>query len=136
MYLIFIKLKSDRILREKRTLKQSTSIKLRNGLKKINDTNREINDMTTELEKVTELITKHTKECEEMVNIISKHVKEIDEQKKRIDIVCTKIKEDEMKCQEMYNLALAELKLTIPGLEEATNVRNQIIIFKILQVNF
>lgn len=126
----FIKFKSYRILQEKRTQKQSTSIKLRNGLNKINDTNNEINDMTMELEKVNELITKYTKECEEMVNVISKHVKEIDEQKKRIDIVCTKIKEDEMKCQEMYSLALAELKLTIPGLEEATNVRNQIIICK------
>jgi len=98
------------------------SIKLRNGLKTINGINHKINDMTVELEKVTELITKHTKICEEMSTIISKYIKEIDSEKKEIDIICKKIKEDELKCQEMYNIALAEIKLMIPGLEEATNV--------------
>lgn len=80
--------------------------------------------MTKELEKVTELITKNSKKCEEMSSIISNCIIEIDKQKKEIDTMSNKIKEDELKCQEMYNLALSELKLTIPGLEEATDVRN------------
>jgi len=98
------------------------SIKLRNGLNIINGINHKINDMTIELEKVTELITKHTKVCEEMFTIISKYTKEIDDEKKEIYIISKNIKEDELKCQEMYNIALSELKLIIPELEEATNV--------------
>jgi len=78
--------------------------------------------MTMELEKITELITKHTKFCEEMFTIISKYIKEIDNEKKEIYIISKNIKEDELKCQEIYNIALSELKLMIPGLEEATNV--------------
>lgn len=117
-------MKFIRILQEKRFTKQSTSIKLRNGLEKINDTSRKINYMKIELENITESTTEHTKECEEMFAIISKHIKEINEQKKQIDTIFIKIKEDELKCQEMYNLALAEIKLSIPGLEEATNVRS------------
>lgn len=98
-------------------------MKLRNGLQRINDTSRKINDMTTELEKVAELITARTKQCEEMFAVISKYLMEIDEQKSKIDSICTKIKADELKCQEMYDLALSELKHTVPELEEATNVR-------------
>lgn len=98
------------------------SIKLRNGLQTINGINHKINDMTMELEKVTELITKNTKVCEEMFTMISKYIKEIENEKKEINIISKNIKEDELKCQEMYNIALSELKLMIPGLEEATNV--------------
>ncbi|XP_060835340.1 dynein axonemal heavy chain 2-like [Rhopalosiphum padi] len=110
-----------KILHEKRIEKQNMSIKLRNGLQTINGINHKINDMTMELGKVTELITKHTKICEEMFTIISKYIKEIDNEKKEIYIISKNIKEDELKCQEMYNIALAELKLMIPELEEATN---------------
>ncbi|XP_026822724.1 dynein heavy chain 2, axonemal-like, partial [Rhopalosiphum maidis] len=60
-----------KILHEKRIEKQNMSIKLRNGLETINGINHKINDMTMELGKVTELITKHTKICEEMFTIIS-----------------------------------------------------------------
>jgi len=80
--------------------------------------------MADDLEKVIELVAKHTKECEEIFTVISKNIMEIDEQKKEIDTVCLKIKKDELKCQEMYELALAELRLTIPGLDDATNVRD------------
>lgn len=116
--------KFDRILKEKRIEKQSNSFKLRNGLQKINGIHNKINDMTKELEKVTELITKNSKECEELSSIISKRIIEIDKQKKEIDTIINKIKEDELKCQEMYDLALSELKFTIPALEDATDVRN------------
>ncbi|CAI6360698.1 unnamed protein product [Macrosiphum euphorbiae] len=109
------------ILHEKRIEKQNMSVKLRNGLQTINGTNHKINYMTMELEKITELLTKHTKFCEEMFTIISKYIKEIDNEKKEIYIISKNIKEDELKCQEMYNIALSELKLMIPGLEEATN---------------
>jgi len=98
------------------------SIKLKNGLHIINGTNHKINDMNMELEKVTELITKHTKVCEEMFTIISKYIKEIDSEKKEIYIISNNIKEEELKCQEMYNIASSELKLMIRELEEATNV--------------
>ncbi|VVC43185.1 Dynein heavy chain, domain-2,Dynein heavy chain domain,Dynein heavy chain, domain-1,Dynein heavy chain, P- [Cinara cedri] len=43
--------KYKKILQEKRIEKQSISIKLRHGLRKINDTSLKINDMTMELEK-------------------------------------------------------------------------------------
>lgn len=110
----------------KRSEKQKTAIKLRNGLQKINDTNKKKNEMTTELEKVMELIAKYTKECEEASAIISNRAKEIDEEKKEIDKIRNKIKSDELKCQEMYDVALAELKLAIPAVEEATIVRHYI----------
>ncbi|XP_008181522.3 dynein heavy chain 2, axonemal [Acyrthosiphon pisum] len=109
------------ILHEKRIEKQNMSIKLRNGLQTINVTNHKINYMTMELEKITEFITNHTKFCDEMFTTISKYIKEIDNKKKEIYIISKNIKEDELKCQEMYNIALSELKLMIPGLEEATN---------------
>lgn len=77
-----------------------------------------------ELEKVTELITKYTKECEEIFTVISKNIKEIDKQTKEYDTISMKIQKDELRCQEIYDLALAELKLTLPGLEDAISVRN------------
>jgi len=79
--------------------------------------------MTTELENVAELIATRAKECEQMFAVVSKYIVEIDEQKNEIDSMCMKVKKDELKCQEMYDLALSELRLTIPELEEATNVR-------------
>lgn len=118
----YVKHKFHRILHEKRIEKQNMSIKLRNGLQTINCINHKINDITMELEKVTELITKHTKVCEEILTIISKYTKEINNEKKEICIISKNIKEDELKCQEMYNIALAELKLMMPELEDATNV--------------
>lgn len=111
-----------RTIQAKRIKKRSTSIKLRNGLRKIDETNQKIDDMTTELEKITELITVYTKECGKTFTDIAKLELEIDEQKKEINIVCVKLKKDELKCQEMHDLALSELKLTIPGLDDATAV--------------
>lgn len=96
---------------------------MRNGLRKINSTGRNVNEMTKQLEEITELVAKRTKECDEMSAVISKHVKEIDGEKKEIDAFRVKVKENEVKCQEMYDLVLAELKLTIDTIEEATNVR-------------
>lgn len=75
-----------------------------------------------ELEKITELIAVYTKECGKTFTDIAKLELEIDEQKKEIDIVCIKLKKDELKCQEMHDLALSELKLTIPDLDDATTV--------------
>lgn len=111
-----------RTIRAKRVKKQSTSIKLRNGLRKIDETNQKIDDMTTELEKVTELIAVYTKECGKTFTDIVKLELEIDEQKKEINIVCVKLKKNELKYQEMHDLALSDLKLTIPGLDDATAV--------------
>lgn len=102
-------------------------MKLRNGLHKINDTIRKISEMSIELEKVTELISKHTKESEELFNVITKLNIKIDDQKKDIYMTTNKIKEDELKCQEMYDIALSDLKLIIFKLEEATNVSNLIV---------
>lgn len=78
--------------------------------------------MTIDLEKTTEFIIKYTKECEEMISIISKYMKEIETQKNEIETINIIIKKDELKCQEMYDLALSELKLNIRELEEATDV--------------
>lgn len=111
------------MLRKKRIEKQNNSIKLRNGLQKINGINNKINDMIIELEKVTELTAKKSKESDEMSSVISKYIVEIDKQKKEVDIIGNKIKQDELKCQEMYDSALSELKLTLSVLEEATDVR-------------
>lgn len=99
-------------------------MKLRHGLQKINDTSLKINDLTKELEKVTELITKHTKECEEIFTVISENILEIHNQKKEFDTISMKIKKDKLRYQEIYNSALAELTLTLPGLEDAVSVRN------------
>lgn len=78
--------------------------------------------MTIDLEKTTEFIIKYTKECEEMMSIISKYMKDIETQKNEIETINIIIKKDELKCQEMYDLALSELKLNIRELEEATDV--------------
>lgn len=118
------KFKFNRILQEKRNIKQNVSIKLRNGLQRIDDINHKIHDMTTDLEKITELLTKHSKECEDIISIIPKYIKEIETQKIEIDTINIIIKKDELKCQEINDIALAELKLSICELEEATNVNN------------
>lgn len=115
-----------RMFREKRASKRSASVKLKNGLRKLNDTDREINDMMTELENATGLIAKHAKECEETLAAIAGHVARIDEQKRQIDAVSVELKRDESKCRETCDLATAELKLAIPGLEDALNVSRYI----------
>lgn len=75
-----------------------------------------------DLDKTTQLITNTTKECEKLHSVISEQIREIETRKKEIDTNHIMIKKDEFKCQEMYDTALVELKLTIRGLEDATEV--------------
>lgn len=97
--------------------------KLRNGLFKINDTSEKVAGMTVELEKATETVTKYTEECDKFAYTILDQTAIADRQKVEVDEKSTKIKEEEIICQEMYRLAKADLEMAMPALEEAMEVK-------------
>lgn len=105
----------------------SAANKLRNGLYKIDDTSEKVAGMTTDLEKATEKVQKYTEECDKFLRVIVDQTSIADEQKKEVDLKSIRIKEEEIICQKLYDMALADLQKAMPALEEAMEVNNNII---------
>lgn len=100
--------------------------KLRNGLFKIDETRDKVAGMTLELEKATENVTKSTKDCDEFLVLISEKTLIADQQKTEVDKKSLKIKDEEVVCQEMYNMAKDDLEKAMPALNEAMEVKIKI----------
>lgn len=79
--------------------------------------------MTVELEKATQLVLKYTEECDQFLLIILEKTSIADKQKSEVDEKSIKIKEEEVVCQDLYNLALADLEKAMPALLEALEVK-------------
>lgn len=96
---------------------------MRNGLSKINETNEKVAGMTVELERATQLVYKYTEECDQFLVIILDQTAVADKQKSEVDEKSIKIKEEEVVCQDLYNLAVADLEKAMPALLEALEVK-------------
>lgn len=109
-------------MRLKRIEVANIANKLRNGLFKIDSTSKKVAGMTTELEKATETVTKYTEECDEFLHILTDQTTIADKKKKEVDEQSITIKHEEIKSQELYSLAVADLEKAMPALEEAMEV--------------
>jgi len=109
-------------LRTKRIEVANAANKLRNGLFKIEDTSEKVAGMTVDLEKATEKVKKYTEECDKFLRVILDQTSIADQQKKEVDESSIKIKEEEIVCQKLYSLAVADLEKAMPALEEAMEV--------------
>ncbi|XP_050440794.1 dynein axonemal heavy chain 2-like [Adelges cooleyi] len=111
----------NELFHEKRLENYNLTNKLRNSLQKIDDTSQIVVEMTMELKRVNELAVNYTKECEALSSKMSSQTVEMDAKKKAVDNSKTKLIEEELKCQEIYDVATADLKSAMPELEDATN---------------
>lgn len=116
----------NRTLRKKRFELSSNSNKLRNGLFKIDDTSEKVAGMTVDLEKATKIVQAYAVECDQFLEVISKQTIIADQQKIEVDAKSIKIKEEEIVCKELYNLAMIDLEKALPALAEAMEVNNNI----------
>ncbi|XP_065644391.1 dynein axonemal heavy chain 2 isoform X2 [Hydra vulgaris] len=107
------------LLAEKSKLLGDAAEKLRNGLKKIDDTREKVEVMSVELEEAKIQVAQFQKQCEEFLVIIVQQKREADEQQKSVSVRSEKIAEEEMKCRVIAEAAQLELDEAIPALQEA-----------------
>lgn len=113
---------SNRSLRLKRIEVANIANKLRNGLFKIDDTNKKVAGMTIDLEKATETVTRYAAECDEFLKIITEQTVKADQKKNEVDEQSITIKKEEIISQELYILTINDLQKAMPALEEAMEV--------------
>ncbi|CAL1538804.1 unnamed protein product [Lymnaea stagnalis] len=93
--------------------------KLRNGLSKIDDTREKVEKMKVELEDAKLKVAAYQKQCDEFLKTLVQQKREADEQQKSVAQKSERIKEEEVKCQTMADLAQADLNEALPALDEA-----------------
>jgi len=93
--------------------------KLKNGLFKIDETREKVEAMSIELEDAKIKVAQFQKQCEEYLVVLVQQKREADEQQKSVTQTSLKIGEEEIKCQKMADLAMADLAEAMPALEEA-----------------
>ncbi|XP_059156869.1 dynein axonemal heavy chain 2-like isoform X2 [Physella acuta] len=93
--------------------------KLRNGLSKIDDTREKVEKMKVELEDAKLKVAAYQKQCDEFLKTLVQQKREADEQQKSVAQKSERIKEEEVKCQQMADVAQADLNEALPALDEA-----------------
>lgn len=107
------------LLQEKKKELGDSRDKLKNGLSKIDDTRLKVQAMSVELEDAKVKVTLFQKQCEEYLVVLVQQKREADEQQKSVAQTSLKIADEEVKCQKMADLAMADLAEAMPALEEA-----------------
>ncbi|RZC39320.1 dynein heavy chain 2, axonemal-like [Asbolus verrucosus] len=107
------------MLRDKRQEIASEANKLRNGLSKIDDCRSKVESMSVELEEAQVKVAEFQQQCDEYLVIIVAQRKQADEQQKEVAQKSIKIREDEIQCQKLADVAQADLDEAMPALEEA-----------------
>ncbi|CAG5116906.1 unnamed protein product, partial [Candidula unifasciata] len=93
--------------------------KLRSGLSKIDETREKVEKMSVDLEDAKIMVAACQKECEEFLKTLVQQKREADEQQKSVAIKSERIKEEEIKCQALADVAQADLDEAMPALDEA-----------------
>nr|XP_015838947.1 PREDICTED: dynein heavy chain 2, axonemal [Tribolium castaneum] len=108
-----------KMLQEKRDEVSAQANKLRNGLWKIEDCRNKVQSMSIELEEAQVKVAEFQQQCDEYLVIIVAQRKQADEQQKEVTQKSIKIREDEVQCQKLADVAQADLDEAMPALEEA-----------------
>jgi len=108
-----------KILKERRTEIGSQITKLRNGLSKLDDARKEVEEMTVESESKRAEVSKQQKICEDLVISMTKEQRQADESQKRINIEKVKIEKEKEQTLKLAQEAENELKKAEPALESA-----------------
>jgi len=106
----------------KRTELANAANKLKNGLFKMDDTSDKVAGMTVELEKATQTVSRYAEECDKFLVVILNDTAVADQQKIEVDETSKRIKDEEVICQTLYSLAVADLENAMPALNEAIEV--------------
>lgn len=107
------------MLSEKREEISAQANKLRNGLWKIDDCRSKVESMSIELEEAQVKVAEFQQQCDEYLVIIVAQRRQADEQQKEVTLKSIKIREDEVQCQKLADVAQADLDEAMPALDEA-----------------
>ena len=78
--------------------------------------------MSVELEDAKLKVAAYQKQCDEFLKTLVQQKREADEAQKAVAQKGERIKEEEVKCQAMADVAQGDLDEALPALEEATKV--------------
>eukprot|EP01119_Soliformovum_irregulare_P016871 TRINITY_DN4946_c0_g1_i1.p1 TRINITY_DN4946_c0_g1~~TRINITY_DN4946_c0_g1_i1.p1 ORF type:complete len:2093 (-),score=654.99 TRINITY_DN4946_c0_g1_i1:1564-7461(-) len=107
------------LLISKRIAQKGASEKLSNGLIKLDDTRKKVEEMSVTLEETKKMVAKLQKECEEYLMVIVQRRQDAHEQAKLVAARSDKIAQEETEVKEIASAAQIDLEKAMPALEQA-----------------
>ncbi|KAJ1537343.1 Dynein heavy chain 2, axonemal, partial [Nowakowskiella sp. JEL0078] len=107
------------LLREKRIEIGDAALKLKNGLSKLDDTKKNVEKISVELEVAKKQVVQYQKQCEDYLVIIVQQKREADEQAKGVAAKAEKLGGEEEEVRAVAEAAQADLDLAMPALNAA-----------------
>lgn len=108
-----------RLLKEKRASVRSASEKLSNGLIKLDDTRKKVEEMSITLEESKSMVAKLQKECEEYLMVMVQRRQEANEKAKVVAARSEKIEQEEAEVKDTAAAAQSDLDKALPAMELA-----------------
>lgn len=93
--------------------------KLQQGLKKLENANTQVEEMSNELENKKLIVARKQKECEDLLQNLTISRREADEKQYQVTQEADRIKKEEEECRKIEADALHDLGTAIPMLEKA-----------------
>ncbi|KAJ3127608.1 Dynein heavy chain 2, axonemal, partial [Nowakowskiella sp. JEL0407] len=107
------------LLKEKRKEIGDAALKLKNGLSKLDDTKKNVEKISIELETAKKQVAQYQKQCEDYLVIIVQQKREADEQAKGVTAKAEKLGIEEEEVRAVADAAQADLDLAMPALNAA-----------------
>jgi dynein heavy chain len=107
------------VLSEKREEVGDAAKKLKNGLAKLEESQKQVEEMSKVLEVKQVTVAQSAKDCEELLVVIVSERRIADEQKKQVEADSTRIGKEAIECKAISDDAQADLDVAIPALEKA-----------------
>ncbi len=114
------------LLKDKRAQLKGASEKLSNGLIKLDDTRKKVEEMSISLEETKRMVAKLQKECEEYLMVMVQRRQEANEKAKVVAAKSEKIAQEEAEVKEIAAAAQTDLDRALPALDAAKKALAQL----------
>jgi dynein heavy chain len=114
------------LIKEKRKEIGEAANKLRNGLQKLDDTRKNVEEISVELEVSKKQVAQFQKQCEDFLVVIVQQKREADETAKTVASKAEKLAGEEAEVQAVADAAQKDLDLALPALNAATKALENI----------
>ncbi len=114
------------LLKEKRKEIGDAAVKLKNGLSKLDDTRKNVEEISIELEVSKKQVAQFQKQCEDFLVVIVQQKREADETAKSVAAKAEKLGVEEVEVKLVAENAQADLDLALPALNAATKALENI----------
>eukprot|EP01029_Cantina_marsupialis_P005820 TRINITY_DN1630_c1_g4_i2.p1 TRINITY_DN1630_c1_g4~~TRINITY_DN1630_c1_g4_i2.p1 ORF type:complete len:1526 (+),score=559.26 TRINITY_DN1630_c1_g4_i2:3370-7947(+) len=114
------------LIDEKKAELGEAANKLSNGLAKLAESRKEVEEMSIELADKKEIVAQKQRDCEELLVVIVSERRVADEQKKVVEADSERIGKEEMECNLIKQDAEADLAKALPALENAMEEVNKL----------